>query len=81
MHTIYSKMRSSADVSLPTSGGTLESDDRVSRTAEPPLSVSIMAGLKFMRFHPGCYRIPTTNCLFSKRLVLTSGTDSGHLLI
>ena len=64
-----------------TSNRTLESDDRVSRTAEPPLSVSITAGLEFMRFRPGCYRIPTTNCLSSKRLVLTCGTDLRDLSI
>ena len=64
-----------------TSNRTLESDDRVSRTAEPPLSVSIMAALEFMRFRLDCYMIPTTNCLSSRRLVLTSGTDLRDLSI
>lgn len=64
-----------------TSNRTLESDDRVSRTAEPSLSVNIMAGLEFMRFRPDCYMISTTNCLSSRRLMLTSGTDLRDLLI
>jgi len=37
------------------------------------------AGLEFTRFRPDCHRIPTTNCLSSRRLALTSGTDSRDL--